>query len=181
MVVVRIIKPKFVRRDRERGAPTEVYVGSTPELPIARSVAGPGVLADTLVKRWQDHLPLHRLEGIYAREGVELARSTMCGLHEHASTLCELLVAAMLADAFAQPYLCIDATGVLVQAKAKCRLGHFWVLVAPKRHVLFEFTRSHDSDAVNTVLAGYEGYLVADAHVVYDHLYADGSVVEVNC
>jgi hypothetical protein len=60
-------------------------------------------------------------------------------------------------------------------------LGHFWVLVAPKRHVLFEFTRSHDSDAVDTVLAGYEGYLVADAHVVYDHLYADGSVVEVNC
>ena len=153
MVVVRIIKPKFVRKDRERGTATEVFVGSTPELPIQRSVAGPGMLADALVKRWQDHLPLHRLEGIYARDGVEIARSTMCGWHEQASVLCEPLVAAMLSDAFEQPYLCIDATGVLVQAKEKCRTGHFWVLVAPKRHVLFEFTRSHNSDAVDHVLA----------------------------
>lgn len=181
MVVVRIIKPKFIRKDRERNAPTEVFVGSTPRLPIERSIAGPGMLADTLVKRWQDHLPLNRLEGICAREGVEIARSTMCGWHEQASALCEPLVAAMRQDAFVQPYLCIDATGVLVQAKEKCRTGHFWVVVAPKRHVLFEFTRSHDSDAVDTVLAGYEGYLVADAHVVYDHLYKDGAVVEVNC
>jgi transposase len=181
MVVVRIIKPKFVRKDRGRNEPTAVLVGSTPELPIPRSVAGPGMLADTVVKRWQDHLPLNRLEGIYAREGIQIARSTMCGWHEQASALCEPLVAAMRADALVQPYLCIDATGVLVQAKEKCRTGHFWVIVAPKRHVLFEFTRSHDSDAVDTVLAGYEGYLVADAHVVYDHLYADGSVVEVNC
>jgi transposase len=181
MVVVRIIRPKFVRKDRERGAATEVFVGSTPQLPIQRSVAGPGMLADTLVKRGQDHLPLHRLEGIYARDGVEIARSTMCGWHEQASAVCEPLVAAMLSDAFEQPYLCIDATGVLVQAKEKCRTGHFWVLVAPKRHVLFEFTRSHDSDAVDHVLAGYEGYLVADAHVVYDHLYTDGNVMEVNC
>jgi hypothetical protein len=54
-------------------------------------------------------------------------------------------------------------------------------LVAPGRHVLFEFTRDHTSDAVDDVLAGYQGYLVADAHVVYDDLYATGDVVEVNC
>jgi hypothetical protein len=47
--------------------------------------------------------------------------------------------------------------------------------------VLFEFTRDHTSDAVDDVLAGYKGFLVADAHVVYDHLYATGDVVEVNC
>jgi transposase len=59
---------------------------------------------------------------------------------------------------------------VLVQAKKKCRRGHFWVLVVPDRHVLFEYTRNQTNDAVDRVLAGYEGYLVADAHVVYDHL-----------
>jgi hypothetical protein len=77
--------------------------------------------------------------------------------------------------------LCTDATGVLVQAKDKCRTGHFFVIVAPGLHVLFEYTRKHDANAVDMVLAGYEGYLVADAHVVYDHLYADGNVTEVNC
>jgi hypothetical protein len=53
--------------------------------------------------------------------------------------------------------------------------------MAPGRHVLFEFTRDHSSDAVDDVLAGYQGFLVADAHVVYDHLYTKGDVVEVNC
>jgi hypothetical protein len=68
-----------------------------------------------------------------------------------------------------------------VQHAEKCRTGHFWVLVAPGRHVLFEYTPEHSSDAVDDVLAGFEGYLVADAHAVYDHLYKTGDVVEVNC
>ena len=87
----------------------------------------------------------------------------------------------MRADALAQPYLCTDATGVLVQAKDKCRTGHFWVLVAPALHVLFGYSPRHDSAGVDKLLAGYRGYLVADAHAVYDHLYADGTVVEVGC
>ncbi|MBK6810485.1 MAG: IS66 family transposase [Sandaracinaceae bacterium] len=181
MVIARIIKPKFVRKDREPNAPTEVHVGQTPSLPIPRSVAGPGLLADTLVRRWQDHMPLHRLEQMYAREGVEMARSTICGWHEQLRPLVEPLIAAMRAEAFTAPYLCTDATGVLVQAKEQCRRGHFWVLIDPGRHVLFEYTRNHTNDAVDSLLAGYEGYLVADAHVVYDHLYERGDIVEVNC
>ncbi len=59
-----------------------------------------------------------------------------------------------------------DATGVLVQAEEQCRKAHFWVLVAPERHVL---------------LTGYKGHLVADAHSVYDHLYKSGDVIEVGC
>jgi transposase len=180
LVVARIIKPKFVRKDRRREE-AEVLVGETPALPIPRGLAGPGLLADTLVRRWQDHQPLHRLEGIFAREGIELSRQTMCGWHMELAPLCEPLIAAMRQDAFEQPFLCVDATGVLVQALERCRTGHFWVLVAPGRHVLFEYTPKHDSDAVDTVLAGYQGYLVADAHVVYDHLYAGGEVTEVNC
>lgn len=180
-VVARVIRPKFVRRDRERDAPTEVFIAESLELPIPRGLAGPGMLADTIVKRWQDHMPLHRLEDMYARDGVELARSTMCGWHGALAEVVEPVVSAMRADAFKRPYLCVDATGVLVQQKERCKTGHFWVLVAPQRHVLFEYTPQHSSDAVDDVLAGYEGYLVADAHSVYDHLYATGDVIEVNC
>ena len=180
-VVLRFVKPKYVRKDRARDEVITVYVGETPAQPIARSLAGPGMLADTIVKRWDDHLPLNRLERVYRRDGLELARSTMCGWHIALAELCKPLVDAMRLDAFAQPYLCTDATGVLVQAKDKCRVGHFWVLVVPNRHVLFEFTKKHNREAVDEVLAGYEGYLVADAHAVYDHLYRDGPVTEVNC
>jgi transposase len=181
LVVARVVRPKFVAKDRERDAETDVFVAEPLELPIPRGLAGPGMLADTIVKRWQDHLPLNRLEDVYARDGLDLARSTMCGWHAALADVVQPLVSAMRADAFTLPYLCTDATGVLVQQKEKCRTGHFWVLVAPGRHVLFEFTRDHTSDAVDDVLAGYQGYLVADAHVVYDHLYATGDVIEVNC
>jgi len=180
-VVVRVIRPKFVPKDRIRNGPTPVRIAEPAELPIERGLAGPGLLADTIVRRWQDHQPLHRLEGIYARDGVELARSTVCGWHGELAALARPLVDAMRADALAQPYLCTDATGVLVQAKEKCRTGHFWVLVAPALHVLFGYSPRHDSAGVDKLLAGYRGYLVADAHAVYDHLYADGTVVEVGC
>jgi transposase len=180
-VVARVVRPKFVAKDRERDGETTVFIADPPELPIARGLAGPGMLADTIVKRWQDHMPLNRLEDMYGRDGLELARSTMCGWHSALADVVRPLVSAMRADAFKQPYLCVDATGVLVQQKERCRTGHFWVLVAPARHVLFEFTRDHSSDAVDDVLSGYQGFLVADAHVVYDHLYARGDVVEVNC
>jgi transposase len=180
-VVVRTRKPKFVAKDRERNAETQVLQAEPPELPIPRALAGPGLLADTIVRRWQDHLPLHRLERIYGREGLELARSTICGWHAELGELAKPLIEAMRADAFKAPYLCTDATGVLVQAREKCRRGHFWVVIAPERHVLFEYTPKHDSAAVDGLLEGYEGYLVADAHAVFDHLYRRGTLVEVAC
>jgi len=82
-----------------------VTVAPPPELPLERGLAGPGLLADTIVRRWQDHLPLHRLEQVYAREGLELARSTMCGWHGELAALVRPLIEAMWQDAMASPYL----------------------------------------------------------------------------
>ena len=177
LVVVRIVRPKFVRvqpagaqdETAEPDAPM-VFIAEPPERPIERGLAGPGLLAKTIVYRWQDHLPLYRQSSIHARDGLELARSTICGWHEQLADLAEVVVEAMLRDAFTQPYLCTDATGVLVQAEEQCRKAHFWVLVAPERHVLYRYSHRHDSEAVDRLLAGYKGHLVADAHSVYDHL-----------
>ena len=179
--------PQQVPRERASSegpasdAATIILIAPPPELPIERGLAGPGLLADTIVRRWQDHEPLHRRETIHARDGVDLARSTICGWHFELAQLALPVVDAMQQECLGQPYLCTDATGVLVQQKEKCRTGHFWVLVAPELHVLFRFTPRHDSAAVDELLAGYRGYLVADAHAVYDHLYANGEVTEVSC
>ncbi len=182
MVVVEIVRPKYVAKDEAVNASQTVQIAEPLELPIERGVAGPGLLADSLVRRFQDHLPLNRLEGIYAREGLTMARSTLCSWHDQLADLVRPLVEAMWQDALSSsPYLCTDATGVLVQAKERCRKGNFWVVVAPERHVLYRYSAKHDSAAVDGLLSGYKGYLVADAHSVYDHLYADGEVVEVGC
>ncbi len=181
VVVVEMIKKKFIRKSEIGALQTEVLVAETPELPIPRSNVGPGFLADSIVKRWQDHLPLHRLEDIYRRDGLEFNRSTICGWHMQLADLVRPLIEGMHADCLRQPYLCTDATGVLVQHPERCKAGHFWVLVAPKRHVLFQFSMTHDAAAVDRLLPGYAGYIVADAHNVYDHLYGDGKATEAGC
>jgi hypothetical protein len=91
----------------------------------------------------------------------------MCTWHEQLAALARPLVEAMFVEARTEPYVCVDATGVLVQAKERCRVGHFWVLVAPEKHVLYRYSREHNGAAVDRLLPGYAGYLVADAHVVY--------------
>ena len=92
------------------------------------------------------------------------------------------LVAAMFDDArMNSPYLCVDATGVLVLAPDKCRRGHFFVMVAPGRCVLFQYTPKHNGKAVDVLLGSYKGFLVVDAHSVYEHLFEDGCVIEVAC
>lgn len=186
VVVVHTVRPKFVSKEKvdalKEGESTPVLQASAPELPIPKALAGPGFLADTIVRRWQDHLPLHRLERVYGREGLLLARSTICGWHSAVAELAAPLVEAMFRDARENsPYLCTDATGVLVQAPKKCRRGHFFVVVAPGKHVLFQYSPKHDGDAVDELLGNYRGFLVADAHSVYEHLYTDGTAVEVAC
>lgn len=182
VVVLRNIRGKYKRKDRKPEEEVEILIAEPLELPIERGLAGPGLLADTIVKRYCDHLPLHRQEQIFAREGLPLARSTMCRWHRELAGLCKPLIAAMRAEALAiAPYLCLDATGVLVQARDKCKRCHFWVMIAPELHVLFEFSVRHNGEAVGSMVKGYRGYLVVDAHSVYDHLYRDGTIVEVGC
>ena len=181
LVVVELVKKKFVRKSEKGALQSRVLAMETPDLPIVRGSAGPGLLADTIVKRWQDHLPLARQEAIYRREGIELNRSTLCTWHTQLGELAAPLVEAMHADALMAPYLCTDATGVLVQHPDRCQRGHFWVLVAPRRHVLFEFSMKHDGAAVDRLLGNYKGYVVADAHKVYDHIYGEGKATESGC
>jgi transposase len=180
-VIVELNYHKYVRKDRTRNAPTEVLCAPAVELPIERGVAGPSMLADTVVRRWQDHQPLSRLEDIYRRECIEVAKSTLCTWHDKLAELLKPLVEVMFDDAYRAPYLCVDATGVLVLAQEKCKNGHFWVLVSPGKHVLYRYSKAHDSPAVDKLLRDYKGYLVADAHAVYDHLYETGDVIEVGC
>lgn len=198
LVEVTIVRPKFrakteaaidaiKERRAAEGTLTEeaphswITIARPPEHPLERAMAGPGLLANVVVRRFDDHLPYNRLEGIYEREGMRLGRATLYGWLDALRMLFAPLVEAMLADAKKAPYLCTDATGVLVQAPEKCSRGHFWVVVVPGRHVIFAFTESHDSAAVDKLLAGYSGHVVADAHIVYDHLFGDDGATEVAC
>jgi hypothetical protein len=73
-----------------------------------------------------------------------------------------------------------DATGIAVQpekradgARQACRHGHYFVLVADKDHVLFEYAPKETSAFVAEMLKGFQGYVQADAKNVYDVLFRE--------
>jgi transposase len=177
-VRVRVVRPKFARKGESAAG---VITAPPLEMPIDKGLAGPGLLAQVIIDKYEDHQGLNRQERRFEREGLHLSDSTLGGWVESLHTLCDPLVLAMCADAKQTcPYIATDATGVLVMAKEQCRNGHFFVLLGAEKHVLFRYSKEHTSAAIQKFLAGYQGYIVADAHSIYEALYRNGCV-EVAC
>lgn len=165
-----LVRPTIV------GAPPlgrgRVFIADMPERVIPRAMVEPGFLAHVLVSKFCDHIPLHRQEGIFKREGFKIARSTLGEWVDASTSLLGHVFDAMWKDARENASYCIvDATGVLVQAKDECKRAHFYVVVVPREHVLFRFTRKNDGPTVATLLGGFKGFIHADAATVYHELY----------
>jgi hypothetical protein len=179
---VRVVRPKY-RRPTPASGQSPIAIAELPERPIPRSVAGPGLIAHVITQKYADHLPLHRQQAIFKRQGVHLPRSTLANLVQGGTALLGTLTEAMWQDArdYAH-WLAIDATGVLVLAAEQCRRGHFWVVVADNGHVLFRYTKKHDGTVPAQLLAGFSGYVIADASSVYHELYrSEPGITEVCC
>lgn len=186
LVRVRVVRPKYKRpmpATGEADHPGPIVIAPLPERPIPRGIAGPGLLAHVLVSKYADHLPLHRQERIFRREGLHLPRSTLCGFVQGSVVLLNRIVDVMWEDAKTHAlWLCIDATGVLILAKEQCRRNHFWVVVAQRDHVLFRYTKTHDGLVPAGLLEGFRGYVLADASSVYHELYRrETAITEVGC
>ncbi len=181
MIRVRVIRPKHKLPSPTSDGATTVAVAAVPERPLPKALAGPGLLAHVLVGKYADHIPLHRQESIFRREGVPLARSTLCGWVQGSVDLLRHVVDAMWDDAKGAPVAIADATGVLVRAQDECKRCHFYVVVVPREHVLFRFTERNDGDAVARILAGFPR-LHLDASAAYHELFRSApDVVEVGC
>ena len=91
-----------------------VVSGSLPVQPIDKGLPGAGLLAQVLTSKYNDHLPLNRLEGIFQRHGVELSRSTLCDWVAASARLLEPLVRVMKAEVLASRKIHTDDTTVPV-------------------------------------------------------------------
>ena len=121
--VIRHVRPRWACRACERitGAPA-------PSVPIPRGRATAGLLAHVLVAKYADHLPLYRRSGIYARDGVELDRSTLADWVGGSAALLRPLVDALGRHVLSGGVLHADDTTVPVLAPGtgKTRTGRLW-------------------------------------------------------
>jgi transposase len=155
--------------------------------PIERGLPAPGLLAQILVDKYQDHLPLYRSEARFARLGAPLPRSTMCDWMAAAAALLTPLYRLLVAHVLASRVLHTDDTTVPVRDERQSthRYGRLWDYIGDAAHpgVVFDYTTTHARDGPAQFLRDFKGYLQADAYGVYDGIYAgsNGAIVEVAC
>lgn len=166
-----------------RSCQENIVIGDLPARPIEKGRPGPGLLAHVLTSKYGDHLPLNRLETIFARHGLEISRSTMCDWVRDAAGLLDPIVRAIRDEVLASYKINTDDTPVPVLAKDRnqTRNGYLWVYIAPGGNVVFDYTPSRSRDGPVAFLRGYEGYLQADAYSGYDTIFEDSRVIEVGC
>ena len=184
--VIRHVRPKFACSKCE-----SVVEAPAPSRPIARGLAAPGLLAHVLVSKYADHCPLYRQAEIYARQGVELDRSTLAGGVGATSELLAPLVDAVRRHVLGATKLHADDTPVPVLApgNGKTKTGRLWTYVRDDRPagdstapaVWFAYSPDRKGEHPREHLKNFTGTLQADAYSGFHHLYDTGRIHEAAC
>ena len=174
-----------------------VFQAPMPALPIERGRPGPALLAHVLVAKYCEHLPLYRQSAIYARQGVELDRSTLCDwvgrMAFHLGPVAQA-IASHVRDGVA---IHADDTTVPVldPGRGKTKTGRLWVAVRDERPwgsgvppaVFYRYAPDRKAEQAEALLKGCRGFLHADAYGGFSNLYrsdpltGDARLVEVAC
>ena len=168
-----------------------IVQAEAPSRPIDRGAAGPGLLAHVLVSKYCDHQPLYRQSQIYARQGVELERSTMADWVGASSRLIEPLIEALHGYVMEAGKLHADDTPVPVLApgNGKTKTGRLWTYVRDDRPagdkaapaVWFAYSPDRKGEHPEQHLGKFRGTLQADAYAGFNQLYADGRIQQAVC
>jgi transposase len=178
--VIRHVRPKLACVRCEG-----IFQALAPSRPIVRGLPGPALLAHVMVAKYCDHLPLYRQSRIYAREGVDIDRSTMVGWVAQGDELIDPLAAALGRYALAGAKVHADDTPVPVldPGRGRTKTGRLWVYVRDDRPwastdapaVWFRYSPDRGGEHPREHLERYRGILQADAYAGYDKLYASGA------
>lgn len=184
--VLRHVRHKYACRKCEAEALNpQIDIAAKPPQPIAKGLPGPGLLAYVAVSKLGDHLPLYRLENIFARQQVDVARSTMCAWLAAAGELVRPLVELMARRVRLSKVVHTDDTRVPIQApgEGKCRSGRIWTYIGDRDHpyIVFDYTPDRTRAGPSNWLRDYRGYLQADAYGGYDGIYHGEGAIEVAC
>lgn len=175
------VRPKYACRCCKNG----VCAAPLPPRPIPGGIAGPGLVAEVLVSKFGDHLPLYRLEDILARAGVYLARSTLCDWVKYAAELFRPFYELQRQRVIQSTVMWTDDTPVTVLGGSEGSFqGRFWTYIGHEQpYSVYDYTNSRSRDGPASFLQGFTGYLHADAFAGYDAIYlgSQSAIHEVAC
>ena len=176
--VVQIVRPKLSCRDCET-----IVQAPLPSLPIERGRPGPGLLAHVAVSKYADGLPLHRQSEIYARQDVDIERSTMADWIGRTAALLSPLTEAIGRHVCAGPVLHADDTTVpvLEPGRGRTRTGRLWAVVRDERPfagtappaAYYRYSPDRRGEHAAALLGSCRGFLHADGYAGFNALFVD--------
>lgn len=161
--VLKHVRHKYACRTCEAAALNpQIKTAPKPPQPIEKALPGPGLVAYVAVSKLGDHLPLYRLENIFARQKVEVARSTMCAWLAAAGELVRPLVELMAKRVRQSRVVHTDDTRVPIQApgEGKCKQGRIWTYIGDRDHpyVVYDYTPDRTRAGPTNWLRDYKGF-----------------------
>jgi transposase len=184
-VRIKHVQHKYACRHCEQAGhnPNIELAAKTNGSPIDKGLPGPGLLAFVATSKFADYLPLHRLQHVFARQGFELDRSTMCLWMADVARLLRPLYDRMVQRVLQSHVLATDDTVMPLQHPGKTKRARMWIYQGDESHPynVFDFTVSHTRDGPAGFLKDFRNVLLADAYGGYDGIVLNQALPRAGC
>ena len=180
LFVRQYLRPKYINP-----LTGEIVIGELPVRPIDKGIAGPGLLAQIVIDKYVDHLPIYRQVQRFEREGMRLPISTLADWISGTCHLLEPLYEVHRKQVLNSNYLQADETPIKVMDKDKkgaTHRGYHWVYHAPvNRLVLFDYREGRGREGPNECLQDFSGFLQTDGYAVYEDFNKRSGITLLHC
>jgi transposase len=183
--VTRIIRHKFVLRDKSQDVASPVVTATMPALPISRSYAGATLLADLSIDKYVNHLPFYRQLQMFQQLGISIPAATVNGWHQEVADLMRPVYYRIRELVLQTDYIQSDETTIPIinNEKHKTVKGYLWMVRAVMENLVF-FHYDQGSRAQKVALElfrDYQGVIQSDGYAVYDMYENKKGVLPIGC
>lgn len=176
---------KYIRHKYAKPNNEGVLIGKLPSRPLEKLVAGEGLLAQIVIDKYVDHLPLYRQMQRFERSGVKLSYSTLTDWVSSTCKLIEPLYEALKREVLKSGYLNADETPIKVIDKDKqgeTHRGYYWVYGnSIDKIVFFDYQQGRGREGPMEILENFKGYLQTDGYSVYDAFEKRQGITLLHC
>jgi len=180
LFVNRYVRPKYVTADN-----SSIIIAPMVDRPLPKAIVGPGLLAQIIIDKYVDHLPLYRQEQRFKREGVDIPYSTISDWIKNGCALLDPLGEALKKIVISSNYLHADETPLKVLDKNKkgtTHRGFYWVYHNSIDSLLwFDYREGRGREGPNEILKDFRGYLQTDGYNVYDIFKENKDITVLHC
>jgi transposase len=180
LYVNQFIRPKYVSADN-----MTILIAPMPDRPLPKAIAGPGLLAQIVIDKYVDHLPLHRQQQRFNREKINIPYSSISDWVSNTCKLIAPLYDALQKEVLASSYLHADETPIKVldkDKKGETHRGYFWVYHSSLQDmVLFDYQPGRGREGPSEILKNFQGHLQTDGYAAYNIFKEQKDVTLLHC